>query len=87
MSLFPGGVNSIMELVQTFDRDKLFIFVNMRSFVEDSDMQLFMDTVLSHGFHILMLENYAYPVLPRESRWIVDRDLCEIDCKSETDGL
>lgn len=50
-------------------------------------MQLFMDTVLSHGFHILMLENYAYPVLPRESRWIVDRDLCEIDCKSETDGL
>lgn len=76
-----------MEFVQTFDRDKLFIFVNMRSFVEDSDMQLFMDTVLSHGFHILMLESCAYPVLPRESRWIVDRDLCEIDCKSETDGL
>ena len=66
-----------MELVREFDRDKLFITVNMRAYVEDAQMQLFLQTVRSHGFHLLMIESFSYPLLPEENRRTVDEDLCE----------
>ena len=46
-----------MELVRTFDREKLFFTVNMRAFIDDDEIGLFMQTVLSHGYHVIMLEN------------------------------
>lgn len=71
------AVLDYMELVQTFDRERLFITVNMRCFVSDDEMALFLPTVLSHGYHLLMLESHTYPLLPMESRTVVDDDLCE----------
>lgn len=50
----------------------------MRCFVPDGEMALFMSTALSHGYHLIMLESHAYPLLPLEQRTIVDEDLCEI---------
>ncbi|MGI6172895.1 MAG: type II-A CRISPR-associated protein Csn2 [Christensenellales bacterium] len=67
-----------MELVTEFDREKLFLTVNMRSFVSDEEMQLFADTAVSHGFQVLALENCEHPLLNNELRWTVDADLCEI---------
>ena len=67
-----------MQLVCEFERAKLFVTVNMRSYVSDRDMGLFADTVLSRGYMLLMLENREYPRLAQEKRWIVDGDLCEI---------
>ena len=72
------AVIDYMELVQTFDRERLFFTVNMRCFVPDGEMALFMSTALSHGYHLIMLESHAYPLLPLEQRTIVDEDLCEI---------
>ena len=72
------AVIDYMELVQTFDRERLFFIVNMRCFVSDREMALFMSTALSHGYHLIMLESHAYPLLPLEQRTIVDEDLCEI---------
>lgn len=72
------AVIDYMELVQTFDRERLFFIVNMRCFVPDEEMSLFMSTALSHGYHLIMLESHAYPLLPLEQRTIVDEDLCEI---------
>lgn len=71
------AVLDYMELVQTFDRERLFITVNMRCFVADEEMALFLSTAHSHGYHLLMLESHAYPLLPMESRTVVDDDLCE----------
>ena len=67
-----------MQLVCAFDRPKLFVTVNMRSYVPDREMELFAQTALSRGCRILMLENREYPRLAQEKRWIVDSDLCEI---------
>lgn len=67
-----------MQLVCEFEREKLFVTVNLRSYVSDRDMELFADTVLSHGYMLLMLENREYTRLALEKRWIVDSDLCEI---------
>lgn len=67
-----------MELVSEYDRRKLFIYINMRSYVSDREAEEFMDTVLRHGYEVLMIENREYPVISYEKRFIVDQGLCEI---------
>lgn len=67
-----------MELVQRFEGEKLFLLVNLRSFVADEDMELFVQTVVSHGLKVLLIDNFAYPLLPLEKRRIIDADLCEL---------
>lgn len=66
-----------MELVREFDRDKLFITVNMRAYFDDVLIEQFMKTAISHEFRILMLESNAYRALPYEKRTTIDADLCE----------
>lgn len=67
-----------MELVREFDWDKLFITLNLRSFLSDSEATLLMQSVLSKGLHLLMIESKAGEILLPENRWIIDMDLCEI---------
>ena len=67
-----------MELVREFDRSKLFFTVNLRSFLSNDEAELFMQDVVSHGFHLMMFENREYPKCQMEKRLIVDKDLCEI---------
>lgn len=69
---------SYMQLVREFDNEKVFVFVNLRSFVKIEELQLFADTVLSHGYRVLLIDNFGYPSLSVEKRLIVDKDLCEI---------
>lgn len=66
------------ELVQEFVDKKLFVTVNLRSFISDKEAELFMQTVLSHRFNVLMIENYEHKSFPFEKRLIVDADLCLI---------
>lgn len=67
-----------MELVREFDRDKMFVTVNMRDFFQDEVIGKFMQTVCAHEFRVLMLEGKARRRLTRERRLIIDEDLCEI---------
>ena len=67
-----------MDLVRRFEGEKLFLLVNLRSFVSNEDMELFMQTVVAHGLQVLLVDNQAYPLLPLERRRIIDTDLCEI---------
>lgn len=66
------------ELVGEYDRKKLFVTLNLRAFVGDGEAELFLDTALSHGYNLLMIESADLPRLSKERRYIVDRDLCEI---------
>lgn len=67
-----------MKLIREFDRDKLFIFVNLRSFLSLDELQAFSDTVTMHGYRVLYIDNREYPILAQEQRLVVDKDLCEI---------
>ncbi len=67
-----------MELVRELEREKLFIFVNMRSYFNDEEMVSFINTCLSHHHKILLLESQARDVLLNTKRLIIDKDLCEI---------
>lgn len=66
-----------MELVREFERDKLFIFVNLRSFFNDIELNVFLNTISAHGFHALLLDNFCREKLCLEKRVTVDNDLCE----------
>ena len=67
-----------MDLVRRFEGEKLFLLVNLRSFVSLADMELFIQTVVAHDLRVLLVDNQAYPLLPLEKRRIIDSDLCEI---------
>lgn len=66
-----------MELMRELDRDKLFILVNLRSYYSDGDVASFLSTVLSHEYHVLLVDSVSRPRLPGEARVTVDFDLCE----------
>ena len=66
------------ELIREFDKDKLFITVNMRDYFSDNEMRLFTDSVSKHNHALLMIESHERPILPHENRLIIDDDLCEI---------
>lgn len=66
------------ELVREFDRDKLFVTVNLRSYIDDIEAESFIDTVIKHEYNVIMLENFEHAKLLSEERYIIDADLCEI---------
>ncbi len=67
-----------MELVREFDKDKLFIFVNMRSFYSDKSLSYLFKDIVNRKFNALFIDSTACNKLPHENRIIIDKDLCEI---------
>lgn len=67
-----------MQLVETFENEKLFIFVNLRSFINDNEMQRFVDSVVMRGYRILLLDGGEHKVLNHEKRYVIDEEMCEI---------
>lgn len=66
------------ELVEAYDDKKLFVLVNLRSFIEDSEMGVFLETIVKRSYNVLFLENAEHSALEYEKRYIVDADLCNI---------
>lgn len=66
------------ELVEAYEGRKLFLLLNLRTFIEDSEMELFLEAIIKRGYQVIFLENTARPILSREKRFIVDVDLCNI---------
>ena len=67
-----------MQLIERFVGERLFVFVNLKSYVSAEKFSMFVDTVTRHGFQTLFFDNKEYPVLDNERRLIIDDDLCEI---------
>lgn len=65
-------------LVREFDHDKLFITLNLRSFLSDSETQLFIDDILRRDINLIMIESSEREAVSGENRLLVDSDLCEI---------
>lgn len=69
---------SYMKLVREFVGEKIFVFVNLRSFVSAHDFSEFVRTITYHGYQVVFFENKEYPRVQDENRIIIDYDLCEI---------
>lgn len=67
-----------MELVTEYDRRKLFLFVGLRSYLSDSELDLFVDTVRRRGYEVVLIEAVERIAINGIKRYIIDNDLCEI---------
>ncbi len=67
-----------MELAVEYLQKKLFVFVNLRSYISDREAQLFLDTVRQHKYHIILVESHESIKLKGEKRYIIDAAYCEI---------
>ena len=67
-----------MELVRCYERTKLFIFVNLRSYFPDDSVQRFLQTTIDHQYTLLLVDAWEHLRLPEERRLIIDKDLCDI---------
>lgn len=71
-------ISDYMELVNEFEREKLYVMVNLRSYLSDKKTEQFLQTVMLHGYQVLLLENCERSLLSNEKRCLVDANLCEI---------
>ena len=67
-----------MTLVREYDREKLFILVNLRSFVTMPEFAAFVETIINRKLNVVIIENREYEKVPGENRYIIDKDFCEI---------
>lgn len=70
-------IYAYMELIREFQGDRLFIFVNLSSYIGREELQKFADTVIGHSFQVLLIDSHDFERLEKENRLIVDCDLCE----------
>lgn len=57
---------------------KLIVFVNLRSYLSDKEIQEILNDVHYWETHILLIENQERCCLKETKRYIIDKDLCEI---------
>lgn len=66
------------ELVSEYDNCKLFVLLNIRSYLDDEEMEAFVDTVCRQGYMVILIEPVEHTVIKGIKRYIIDKDLCEI---------
>jgi CRISPR type II-A-associated protein Csn2 len=66
------------ELIETYDCKKVFVLLNLRSYIADNEMEAFIQEIIARGYQIILLENKEYSLLKGERRYIIDAGLCEI---------
>ncbi len=67
-----------MNIVRELLGERLFVFVNLRSYVDDEELQKFIDTSIAHNIMVLLVDNYEGNKLKGLRKLIVDKDLCII---------
>lgn len=74
----PEKLLDYFELVREFEREKVFFTVNLRSFLNEQDVESFFESIVLHDFSVIMFENKEYSKNKWEKRLILDEDWCII---------
>lgn len=67
-----------MSLMLDFEHKKLFVFVNLRSYFPDHEIELFIKTVKLKQMQVMLLESSSRRKTDGMKQLIIDSDLCEI---------
>lgn len=67
-----------IELVTEYERKKLFFLVNLRSYVDDKEIEFLIETALGHNFNIILFDNCEHRKINNEKRYTIDNDRCII---------
>ena len=74
VELITDYMAMMTELIET----KLFIFINLRSFMNEDETKRLVKNILNHQFNVLLIENQNREKIENGSRIIIDKDLCEL---------
>ena len=67
-----------MDLMSENGLASVFVFINLRSFLDDTAMELFTKSCCRKEYKILLVDNKVYKKLSCEERLLIDNELCEI---------
>ena len=68
-----------MCVAQSYLRKECFIFVHLKQYLSQTELDALYREAFYRKMHILLVENYC-PAIDRttETAWIIDKDDCEI---------
>ncbi|MBQ7076999.1 MAG: type II-A CRISPR-associated protein Csn2 [Lachnospiraceae bacterium] len=66
------------ELVKRYETDKVFVLLNIHSYMDSGEIEEFLKEVVAHRYNVLLIDGKEYELSEMEERYIVDSDLCEI---------
>lgn len=76
---FPETLLTYMGICRNFFGKQLFIFLNLKSFISDSEFELFCKNVEYEKFRVLLIEGFdCKRTAETETKIIIDNDLCVI---------
>ncbi len=71
-------LSDYMDLVNAYEIEKMFVLVNLRSYLDDESMQALISCIKQRGHHVLLIEAFEREKLHFVTRTIVDKSLCVI---------
>ena len=74
------GIEKIFEYMQFYREvlgDRVFVFVNLRSYYNRNDVCDFVNTSVAHKYSLLLIDNKEFPLEECEERLVIDQDYCE----------
>ena len=74
----PEKLLAQMKLTRELIGEKLYVLVNLRSYLQDEEMNALADACLAERLPVLLVESCERKLLPNERRLLIDRDFCEI---------
>lgn len=80
---FPNLVLDYLRLVRDFLGSRLYVLVNVRSYLNDSELEGLLEICMLEKMRILLVDGVAKSFLPREERLLIDDDLCELTARDD----
>ena len=68
-----------MELIDEYVGNRLYVFVNLKSFLPDNALLCLIEDCISHGRKVLLIDNRGVVLKSENKHLIIDCDLCEIE--------
>ena len=73
----PEKILTYIDLMNSNALASIFVFVNLRSIMNEKTIENFTDCCCSHEYNIMLIDNHANKIFSREQRSVIDIDLCE----------
>lgn len=67
-----------MLAVTEFEGEKIFVFVNLKSYIPEAELEALYKTAIHHKLKLLLIESTDRALLKHEKKLVIDNDLCEI---------
>ena len=73
---FVELLTNYLEMMSELAKTKLFIFIALRSFITNEEINRFCKNISNHQINVLFIEDQTRDKIPEISRMTIDADLC-----------